>query len=226
MTSAVLGEKESWWCLLHFEPGCAWSRGSPRANRVSCCLAGGLQQSSLIHCLAGRQWGLSGKFHRGALARGLHLSPSRAQLLGLASSKVTVVVSGAHVAVVVGWVWLERACRCGPGRAPAADMWGSRGGGSPGPRLFGSCVSGARGGPLCACNAVIAAFPAVGRGDSPENEAGSVNIEPNYANELHERLSCRDRVWLVGPGPARRKPLPLSPLPRCFVSWRRPPGVL
>ena len=34
-----------------------------------------------------------------------------------------------------------------------------------------------------ACNAVIAAFPAVGQGDSPENEVGSVNIEPNYANE-------------------------------------------
>ena len=47
---------------------------------------------------------------------------------------------------------------------------------------------------LCACNAIIAAFPAVGRGDSPENEVGSVNIEPNYANELHEGLSCRDRV--------------------------------
>lgn len=37
---------------------------------------------------------------------------------------------------------------------------------------------------LPACNAVIAAFPAVGHGDSPENEAGFVNIEPNYANEL------------------------------------------
>lgn len=47
---------------------------------------------------------------------------------------------------------------------------------------------------LCAGNAVIAALPAVGRGDGPENEAGSVNIEPNYANELHRRLSCRDRV--------------------------------
>lgn len=47
---------------------------------------------------------------------------------------------------------------------------------------------------LCAGNAIIAVFPAVGRGDGPENEVGSVNIEPNYANELHEKLSCRDVV--------------------------------
>ena len=47
---------------------------------------------------------------------------------------------------------------------------------------------------LRACNAVIAAFPAVGHGDGPENEVGSVNIELNDANELHKRLSCRDRV--------------------------------
>lgn len=45
---------------------------------------------------------------------------------------------------------------------------------------------------LRASNAVIAAFAAVGHGDSPENEVGSVNIEPNYAKELHKRLSCRD----------------------------------
>lgn len=36
----------------------------------------------------------------------------------------------------------------------------------------------------CAHHAEIAAFPAVGHGDNPENEAGSVNIEPNYANEV------------------------------------------
>lgn len=47
---------------------------------------------------------------------------------------------------------------------------------------------------LRAGNAVTAAFPAVGHGDSPENEVGSVNIEPNYANELHKRLSCGDGV--------------------------------
>lgn len=33
-------------------------------------------------------------------------------------------------------------------------------------------------------HAEIAAFPAVGHEDNPENEAGSVNIEPNYANEF------------------------------------------
>lgn len=36
----------------------------------------------------------------------------------------------------------------------------------------------------CAHQAKIAAFPAVGHGDNPENEAGSVNIELNYANEF------------------------------------------
>lgn len=46
---------------------------------------------------------------------------------------------------------------------------------------------------LRACNAVIAAFPAVGHGGGPENEAGSLNIEPNYANE-RTRDSCRGRV--------------------------------
>lgn len=37
---------------------------------------------------------------------------------------------------------------------------------------------------LHAHHAEIAAFPAVGYRDIPENEAGSVNIEPNYANEF------------------------------------------
>lgn len=65
---------------------------------------------------------------------------------------------------------------------------------------------------LHACNAIIAAFPAVGHGGGPENEVGSVNIEPNYANELHKRLSCRD--GLIGALLAGDP----SPAPHCSVS--------
>jgi hypothetical protein len=43
---------------------------------------------------------------------------------------------------------------------------------------------------LHAHHAEIAAFPAVGNGDIPENEAGSVNIEPNYANEFNNNSAA------------------------------------
>lgn len=44
---------------------------------------------------------------------------------------------------------------------------------------------------LRAHNAIIAALPAVGRGDNPENEVGSVNIEPNYANEFTQETQLQ-----------------------------------
>lgn len=72
-----------------------------------------------------------------------------------------------------------------------------------------------------ACNAVIAGFPAVGHGDGPENEVGFVNIEPNYANELHKRLSCRDGL-IGGLGPSLQETPPLPP--NCSVRQRQPPG--
>lgn len=46
-------------------------------------------------------------------------------------------------------------------------------------------------------HAEIAAFPAVGHGDIPENEAGSVNIEPNYANEFTQAMQPQ-RWDLIG----------------------------
>lgn len=50
---------------------------------------------------------------------------------------------------------------------------------------------------LHAHHAEIAAFPAVGHGDIPENEAGSVNIEPNYANEFTQAMQPQ-RWDLIG----------------------------
>lgn len=79
---------------------------------------------------------------------------------------------------------------------------------------------------LRACNAVIAGFPAVGHGDGPENEVGFVNIEPNYANELHKRLSCRD-VLIGGLGPSLQETPPFPPQLLCppkAATWARQKG--
>lgn len=70
---------------------------------------------------------------------------------------------------------------------------------------------------LRASNAVIAAFPAVGRGEGPENEVGSVNIEPNYANELRKRLSCRVGGLIGGPS-LQGTPPPPPPAPRIALA--------
>lgn len=75
---------------------------------------------------------------------------------------------------------------------------------------------------LCACNAVIAAFPAVGQGDSPENEAGSVNIEPNYANDSQE-MQVQRQGLIGGLWPSLQETPPLLLL-NCSANPGQPPG--
>lgn len=74
----------------------------------------------------------------------------------------------------------------------------------------------------CVDNAVIAAFPAVGHGDSPENEVGSVNIEPNYANELKQAPQLQRHGLIGGRWPSLQETPPLPP--DCSVSLKQPPG--
>lgn len=73
---------------------------------------------------------------------------------------------------------------------------------------------------LRACNAVIAAFPAVGQGDSPENEVGSVNIEPNYANE-RTRAAGAEAGSDWWPSLQETPPLLLN----CSANHGQPPGA-
>lgn len=56
--------------------------------------------------------------------------------------------------------------------------------------------------PLRAHHAEIAAFPAVGQGDNPENEAGSVNIEPNYANDFTLATQLQRQSLIGGAWPS------------------------
>lgn len=52
---------------------------------------------------------------------------------------VAIVVAVAAV-VVVAVPGYSLACSCGPGRLPAAEIWGGPRRGSPGLGLFGSCI--------------------------------------------------------------------------------------
>lgn len=88
----------------------------------------------------------------------------------------------AALAAVVSCVGVQPGSQLGPGRLPAAGMGETVVGPQGCVCLEAASQCALAAASLRASNAVIAAFPAVGRGDGPENEVGSVNIEPNYAN--------------------------------------------
>lgn len=108
------------------------------------------------------------------------------------------MIAAVAIVVVVAVSGYSLVCSCGPGRLPAAEIWGGPRKGLPRAGFVWKLRLGVGSQwQPCMDNAVIAAFPAVGHGDSPENEVGSVNIEPNYANELKQETQlqrCRDTV--------------------------------